>query len=107
MNQENTINKALIEMTNHRMYDAKQESWMRGYLEMIYGAGFDEGRTFQARNRIMVGRYDERGNCLATYPSITIAAQRMGVSRSAVSGAIAGRQPRSAGYYWKYINQTK
>lgn len=55
--------------------------------------------------RRCVGKYDSNGNLLETFPTIIMAAKSVGlVNGSQISACCRGKQQKSAGFIWKYLN---
>ena len=52
-----------------------------------------------------INRLDEENNILETYPSISEASRKMGVSVQTISKCLNGKQKHSAGYKWKYADE--
>ena len=48
---------------------------------------------------------DEENNILETYPSISEASRKMGVSVQTISECLNGKQKHSVGYKWKYADE--
>lgn len=50
-------------------------------------------------------KLDEKSNILETYPSISEASRKNGVSYQAISDCLRGIQKHSVGYKWKYADE--
>ena len=50
-------------------------------------------------------KLDEKNNILETYPSISEASRKNGISYQAISDCLRGIQKHSAGYKWKYADE--
>ena len=101
MRREDVIRKVMLEMHRHRMYDTRQESWIRGYLEMVYGAGFTEGRASRHIRKVVI-KYDTFGNEVTRYDGLAEAAHHNKISKVSIRCAIKGRRHTAAGFLWKY-----
>lgn len=53
-----------------------------------------------------VAKCDEEGNIIETYPSICEAARQNNCAQSNITGVLAGRHERCAGFRWKSIDAT-
>jgi len=74
------------------------------YLGLMYGVGFDEGRTQrQITHSIKVGSMSTLdGEVIATYESIVEASRLLDIHKSQIGRSIK-KNYRCAGYYWKYL----
>jgi hypothetical protein len=53
------------------------------------------------KNRVKVSQMTIDGSCIMEYDSITAAAKRLGISRSAISHCISGNHKTAGGFFWK------
>ena len=105
MKRDDVIRKVMVEMHQHRMYDTSQESWIRGYAEMLYGAGFIEGRASRHLKKVVI-KYDKFGQELTRYDGLSEAALQNKISKVSIRSAIKGRRHSAAGFLWKYECET-
>ena len=89
----------------HAIYESKR-GYTHGFLFSL------EPHTKEYWNKILkenkgltkrIAQYDNEGNELARFETITEAAKIMGVSTSAISCCCRGKVKKSAGYIWKFI----
>lgn len=50
----------------------------------------------------IVQQYDKDGNLIAAYPTVTAAAEALGISTKVIRDAASGKQRTAGGYVWKY-----
>lgn len=89
----------------HVMYESKRGEW-KDYLWSFEQRTKDEWQTILKQNkssRRSVAQYDEFGNEIARFRTMTQAAEDMGVTISAIHRCCKGMATRCAGYIWKYI----
>jgi hypothetical protein len=103
MEQERTVNKALLTLKLMRLIKEENSSHVRSILGQIYTAGWEErGKTLVGHNRKKVVMCDCKGKELREFASILSAIKIMNVSRKTIFPALAAGKPTYNGYIWKY-----
>ena len=52
-----------------------------------------------------VAAYDDEGNLIAKYESLTDAAKKLNISKGNISAALSGKKKHCRGYKWKYLEK--
>jgi hypothetical protein len=77
----------------------------RQYVDMIYGAGFDEGRAQQAHRKPVLEL--KNGIVIKKWPSLVSAVRKLDVSKRAIEYAIEGKSKSCNGSQWAWEDTNK
>lgn len=94
------VNHKDEDKTNNR---ADNLEWCSQQYNVNYGTGVERMKKSIHKKLRKFGQYDMDGNLIATFTTSSEASRQTGISRSAISLALIGRNASSGGYRWKYI----
>ena len=77
--------------------------WVTQQNNVNHGTGIERMTKGIHKRLRKIGQYDMDGNLIATFTTSGEASRQTGISRSAISLALIGRNASSGGYRWKYI----
>ena len=106
MEQGDVAGKILLELFELKIATEENENILYKYLMQAYGAGYDEGRL-QYHKRKLVAQYSTNGKLIKIWNSISAAARKYNLTKSAISKAAHGINTTAAGFQWKFVNLKK
>lgn len=89
----------------HVMYESKTKIW-KGYrwsFEMLTKEQWQDIARKYKTSRRMVAQIDDSNTEIARFPTLTDAANAVGVSITAISNCCKGKTKHTAGYIWRFI----
>ena len=104
MKQDDVVERVMIELLDNNMCARAFHYQLRGYLQQVYAAGYNEGRTLNQKRRA-VRQFNLWGGFVKDYESASVAAKAVGVSRHAISLAALGKTHTAANFKWRYIDE--
>jgi hypothetical protein len=105
MTQEVVINKVLRDLKISGWVMDEDVPYVRPLLNAIYTAGWEMGRKSDNNHLCEkpVVQYDRTGKKIADFPSVTIAANKLHVTRDGLYKAISKGTVTKKGYIWRYL----
>ena len=70
----------------------------------VYGVGYDMGRSMHTLKKPIV-QLSIYGHKLKVHESVSIASNKVGVSRSSICQVTSGIRKTAGGFKWKYVEQ--
>ena len=77
--------------------------WVTQQKNVNHGTGVERMTKSIHKRLRKIGQYDMDGNLIATFTTSGEASRQTGISRSAISNALRGKNASSGGYRWRYI----
>jgi hypothetical protein len=101
MDQNTVVNKVLKGLLDGQQQGLIDYKDLRGYLRQVYAAGYDDGRLQRALRK-PVFQYTMEGEFIERHDSATLAAKKMGVTKSSICKAASGATKHSGNFIWRY-----
>lgn len=105
---KNNFSLELVESCSREELNEKEKYWIQYYDS--YNTGYNAtlgGDTDSHYNGKEVELYDLQGNYVTSYPTVTLAAEAIGVSRNTIYQILYGYRLSTKGYQFKYKNEEK
>ena len=111
MDQDKTVNKIMFWLLHDKIIQPEHQNKVRGYLEQVYVAGWEESGKWRGDKRSMkIIQEDDEHNEIGRFPSIEVAAKMMKCTPRTIrealktgemtSGKITGHRN-----YWRYADE--
>lgn len=99
---EENFNIEILEECNKKVLDEREKYWIEYYQSYDKGYNATRGGDSTEHFGKPVELYDFKGNFVTTYPSVTIAAEQLGVSRVTIYQILQCERLSCKGYQFKY-----
>jgi hypothetical protein len=107
MEQDIAVSLMLLQIQHEGNIDFHAFEYLKKYLHLMYGVGFDAGRknvyARYSKKKTPVIQRDRDNNRIAQYESVALAAKSTAVSTDTIFEAMKRHWLTKDGYYWERV----
>ena len=104
MNQNKTAELIIADLVKSGLVSPENADAVFPYIQQAYGVGYDMGRSMHTLKKPIV-QLSIYGHKLKVHESVSIASNKVGVSRSSICQVTSGIRKTAGGFKWKYVEQ--